>query len=94
MERALTMSTLEEVGTHLKKMNTGKACGPDQIPIEVWKLFGDECVAYLLQTMNVVLVKGMPQSWRKNEISPLYKGKGSMLECGNYTGIKLMAHTP
>ena len=29
--------TLEEVGTQLKKMKTGKAGGPDQIPIEVWK---------------------------------------------------------
>ena len=74
-------------------MKTGKACGPDQIPIEVWKLLSDEGVYYLLQTMNAVLVEGMPQSWRKSELSPLYKGKGSVLECGNYRGIKLMAHT-
>ena len=26
----------------LKTTKTGKACGPDQIPIEVWKLLGDE----------------------------------------------------
>ena len=61
--------------------------------IEVWKLLGDEGVDYLLQTMNAVPVEGMPQSWRNSEISPLYKGKGSVLECGNYRGIKLMAHT-
>ena len=36
--------TLEEVGTQLNKMKTGKACDPDQIPIEVWKLLGDEGV--------------------------------------------------
>ena len=47
--------TLEEVGTQLKKMKTGTACGPDQIPIEVWKLSGDK--AYLLQTMNAVLAE-------------------------------------
>ena len=41
--------TLEEVGTQLKKMKTGKACGLDQIPIEVWKLLGDEGVDYLLR---------------------------------------------
>ncbi len=27
------------------------------------------------------------------ELSPLHKGKGSVLECGNFRGIKLMAHT-
>ena len=74
-------------------MNTGKACGPDQIPIEVWTLLGDEGLEYLLQTMNAVIDEGMPLSWRKSEISPLFKGKGSVLECGNYRGIKLMAHT-
>ena len=47
---------LDEVGTQLKKMKTGKPCRPDQIPIEVWKLFGDEGVYYLLQTMNVVVL--------------------------------------
>ena len=42
--------TLEEVGTQLNKMKTGKACGPDQIPIEVWKLLGDEGVVFILAT--------------------------------------------
>ena len=76
--------TLEEVRTQLKRMKTGKACGPDQIPIEVWTLLGDEGLEYLLQTMNAVIDEGMPLSWRKSEISPLFKGKGSVLECGNY----------
>ena len=31
------------------KMETGKACGSDQIPIEVWKSLGDEGLDYLLQ---------------------------------------------
>ena len=85
--------TLEEVRTQLKRMKTGKACGPDQIPIEVWTLLGDEGLEYLLQTMNAVIDEGMPLSWMKSEISPLFKGKGSVLECENYRGIKLMAHT-
>ena len=43
--------------------------------------------------MDSVLVERMPQSWRKIEISQLYKGKRSVLECGTNRGIKLMAHT-
>ena len=42
--------------------------------------------------MDAVLVDGMPQSGRKSEISPLCNGKGSVFECENYRGIKLMAH--
>ena len=80
-------------GTQPKKMKTGKACGPDQIPIEVWMLLGDEGVDYPLQTMNAVLVEGMPQPWRKIEITPLNKVEVSVLECVNYRGIKLMART-
>ncbi len=43
--------------------------------------------------MNEVMSRGMPSSWRFSEISPVYKGKGSVLDCGNYRGIKLMSHT-
>ena len=43
--------------------------------------------------MNEVMNKGMPSSWRYSEINPIYKGKGSVLECGNFRGIKLISHT-
>ena len=43
----------------------------------------------LLRTDN----ERMTQSGRKSDISPLCNGKGSVFECENYRGIKLMAHT-
>ena len=49
--------TLDEVGTQLKKMKTRNVCGPDQIPMEVWKLYVDECSYYILQTTNAELLK-------------------------------------
>ena len=34
----------------------------------------------------------MPEEWKKREIIPIYKQKGDPLECGNFTGIKLLEH--
>ena len=35
----------------------------------------------------------MPNDWRKSRMVPIFKGKGDVLECNNYRGIKLMSHT-
>ena len=35
----------------------------------------------------------MPEDWRNSVITPIYKEKGDILDCGNYQGIKLMSHT-
>ena len=33
----------------------------------------------------------MPEDWRSAVIVPLYKGKGEMTKCKNYTGISLLS---
>lgn len=37
----------DEVKKALKKMKTGKAVGPDDIPVEVWKYLGEVAVEFL-----------------------------------------------
>ena len=74
-------------------MKNRKANGPDNLPIELWKLVGDAGIESLETTMNEVMSRGMPSSWRYSEINTIYKCKGSVLDCGNYRGIKLMSHT-
>ena len=34
----------------------------------------------------------MPEVWKRSMVVPLYKGKGNVLECGNYHTIKLLEH--
>ena len=34
----------------------------------------------------------MPESWKRSTVVRLYKGKGNVLECGNYRIIKLLEH--
>jgi len=34
----------------------------------------------------------IPQDWQSSVVLPIYKGKGDPMECGSYTGIKLLEH--
>jgi len=43
-------------------MKSGKAVGPDSIPVEVWKFLGENGVAWLTDFFNVILkIAKMPQ---------------------------------
>ncbi|KAM2784937.1 hypothetical protein PS2_006010 [Malus domestica] len=84
----------EEVVVALKKMKHKKAIGPDDIPIEVWKLLGETGITWLTDLFNRILkTKKMPNEWRTSTLVPIYKNKGDVQNCMNYRGIKLMSHT-
>ncbi|KAJ7942760.1 Retrovirus-related Pol polyprotein LINE-1 [Quillaja saponaria] len=84
----------QEVKEAMHKMKNGKALGPDDIPIEVWRCLGDIGVTWLTNLFNKILVtKKMPDEWRKSTLIPIYKNKGDIQSCSNYRGIKLISHT-
>ncbi|KAK3536474.1 hypothetical protein QTP86_013795, partial [Hemibagrus guttatus] len=45
----------DEVRKALKRMKSGKAVGPDDIPVEVWKCLGEAAVEFLVNLFNRVL---------------------------------------
>ncbi|KAK3521029.1 hypothetical protein QTP86_001514 [Hemibagrus guttatus] len=45
----------DEVRKALKRMKSGKAVGPDNIPVEVWKCLGEAAVEFLASLFNRVL---------------------------------------
>ncbi|KAK3507175.1 hypothetical protein QTP70_009519 [Hemibagrus guttatus] len=47
----------DEVRKALKRMKSGKAVGPDDIPVEVWKCLGEAAVEFLANLFNRVLEK-------------------------------------
>ena len=52
----------DEIKEALKKMANGKAEGPDQIPVEVWKYLGEEGLEWLTELFNVILrIAKMPK---------------------------------
>ena len=51
------------------------------------------CVTELCGVANDLLMGGsMPELWKRSTVVPLHKGKGNVLECGNYCTIKLLEH--
>ncbi|KAK3568429.1 hypothetical protein QTP86_006942 [Hemibagrus guttatus] len=84
----------DEVRKALKRMKSGKAVAPDDIPVEVWKCLGEAAVEFLTSLFNRVLEsERMPEEWRRSVLVPIFKNKGDVQSCSNYRGIKLMSHT-
>ena len=68
----------------MAKMGKGKACGPDELPIEAVHIILDykpECTVDAFN--NILRTNNMPNDWRKSRMVPLLNGKGDVhvLEC-------------
>ncbi|XP_026498876.1 uncharacterized protein LOC113402778 [Vanessa tameamea] len=78
----------------LKSMKNGKALGPDDIPVEVWKVLKTDGYMWLTLFFNKLLhEETIPQEWCSSSLVPIFKNKGDVQDCNNYRGIKLMSHT-
>ena len=65
----------EKVKNALRRMKKGKAVGPDELPVEVWKCMGEMGIEFLTRLFNRLLVgKWMPEEWR-SVLIPIYKNK-------------------
>ncbi|KAK3556562.1 hypothetical protein QTP70_009536 [Hemibagrus guttatus] len=94
VEQKVNKIRKDEVRKALKRMKSGKAVGPDDIPVEVWKYLGEAAVEFLTSLFNRVLEsERMPEEWRRSVLVPIFKNKGDVQSCSNYRGIKLMSHT-
>ena len=78
----------------LRRMKKGKAVGPDELPIKVWKCIGEIRINFLIRRFNRLLVgERMPEEWGRSVLIPIYKNKRDAQFCGSCRGIKLMSHT-
>ena len=84
----------EKVKNALRRMKKGKAVGPDELPVEVWKCMGEMRIKFLTRLFNRLLMdKRMPEECKRSVLIPIYKNKGNAQCCGNYRLIKLMSHS-
>ena len=84
----------EEVRENMKRMKNGKAVGPDDILVEVWKCLGEIALEFLTKLYNRTMEsERMPEEWRDSVLIPIFKNKGDVQSCSNYRGIKSISHT-
>ena len=78
----------EKAKNALRRMKNGKAVGPDEWPVEVWKCTGEMGIKFFTRLFNRLLIgKQMPEEWRRSVLTPIYKNKRDAQCCGNYRGI-------
>lgn len=84
--------TNEEVETSIRKMKNHKAAGPDGFAVEILK--ENQILTPLVTRMNNAAFNSgtIPPEWRKALVKPMYKGKGSPEDAGNYRCISLASH--
>jgi hypothetical protein len=86
--------TEQEVKGHVIGVKNNKAVGFNGIPAEMWKIFSitNDGIKILTNLFNKVKNKNeFPSDWKVAIICPIYKGKGSPQEPGNYRGISLLS---
>ena len=77
----------------LKKMNTGKAVGPDQIPTKLYK-HSQKCQRLLCQLIQKIwLEEEVPAAFARATFVMLYKHKGSSNDPKKYRCIGLLSHS-
>ena len=59
----MNVITEDEMKKTLKKMKNGKAVGPDNLPIEIWKCVGEEGIAFLCVMLKICKQEDIPEPW-------------------------------
>ena len=94
VEGDITEITSAEIEMALRNMKNGKATGPDNLTVEVWKSLGITVVNFLKEALNKITdEEKIPDIWRKSILIPIFKNKRDIMNCGHYRGIKLMCHS-
>ena len=85
-----TSVSVEEMSTILRNLKPNKSPGTDEIHPHLLK----ECASSLAKPLKLLFDMSMklnqiPQEWKKAEIRPIYKKKGSKTDPSNYRPISL-----
>ena len=82
-----------EITQAVQKMKSGKATGPSEISVKMIVAGSKIGVKGMIELCQRVLDgRRMPDEWKTSVIVPIFKGKGDVMSCGSYTGVKLLEY--
>ena len=85
--------THEEVMEAINKMKLRKAAGPKEVNMDMIIASGKFGIGVMKKLCQRVLDgKGMTEEWKTSVVVPIFKGKGYVMDCGAYRGVKLLEH--
>ena len=83
-----------EIRRGLKKMKKGKAPGPSGMTSDILKEVGGKGIEELANVFGNIQDRGeIPLEWTDSYTVPIYKGKGDVLSCSTYQGVRLLEHS-
>ena len=83
----------KEMREVIRKMKQGKAARLSEVATEMIASGGRIAKEVMLQPCQRVLDgKGIPNEWKTSVVVPIFKGKGDVMNCGSYRGVKLLEH--
>ena len=85
--------TRNEIVKAMQKMKPVKASGPSQVSVEMIVASSEIGFKVMIELCQRVLDgREMPEEWKTDVIVPIFKGKGGVMSCGSYRGVKLLEH--
>ena len=82
-----------EIVEAIQSMKSGKATGTSDVSVEMIVASGEIGVIVMMELCQRVLDgRGMPDERKTSVIVPIFKGKGDVMSCGSYRGVKLLEH--
>jgi len=80
-----------EVSGALGSITANKACGHDDIPVELFQILKDDAVKVLHSICQQIWkTQQWPQDWKTSVFTPIPK-KGNAKQCSNYCTIALIS---
>ena len=93
VERPVEKVCRNEIVEAMQSMKSGKATRPSEVSVEMIVASGGIGVKMMMELCQRVLDgRGMPGEWKTSVIVPIFKGKGDVISCGSYRGVKLLEH--
>ena len=85
-------STIEILNL-ISTLNNNKSSGPFSIPTDIFKMTGNIMASPLTEIINLSFSTGIyPNNLKIAKIIPVFKNKGSNLQCNNYRPISLLSN--